>query len=293
MGAAFWRRLMRRWIVLVPVFVALGSGSAHASCTYNVGSNPSFQAIEFRSVLGYFGGYSSWDLGPGQSQCWYGHGWDLGWFGPAHQWAETSWPDALSVNAHGWIDICLYESSSVGAWAYKIFGANGMAVAYAAGVVGGDDEYPPGCKGPLGSGSLSTPTKGAVKTGPLPGPSSSSGDAEFFTAHALSGGSRSITFHLYNTRHTPVASVCMPPGDVSHLNLELARRMGVNSVYVGVTEHAQSCGDAKLAGRERAGRPLADHRFVAFCEPTSGRGVMTYRYPADFGRRTRPACSKS
>lgn len=287
-AAHTWRLVASRTIAVLPVLLVIGTGSAQASCTYNVGSNASYQSIEFRSHFLYSGGYASWNLGPGQSQCWYAHGWDDGWFGPADEWLETSWPSLINVDAHGWIDICLWQTSESQVWTYDVFGGNGQLQNHQQGVIGGYRNYPPGCKGPLGSARA--PRPGHASTGRLPGPSPSTAEAVFATEGAVGRSTRSITFHLYNAKRTPIGSACVPPRDVSHMTLDLARTDGVAAVYVGASESTRECGDAALAGRERAGRPLADRRFVTFCEPTKGRGTFVYRYPSDFTRRVGPAC---
>ena len=110
---------------------------------------------------------------------------------------------------------------------------------------------------------------------------------------ALSTVTGSVTVHLYRPNRTPVASACVPHGDVSHMTLDLARQIGIKTAYVGVSERRSSCGDPKLASRERAGRPAADRHYSGIFEPTKGRGTMVYRYPADFGGRGRPSCSRT
>ena len=290
-SAAWWRRFLLLSLVLLPLLLVLGAGSAHASCTYDVGSNAALQSVQFRSTPAVvYGGYAG-DIGPGQSQCWYGHGWDGGWFAPEDWgWDVSQWPDGINVAAHGWIDICVYGGTNLTSWAYEAFGANGGGGGVHWGGFQSNPQYPPGCHAPLGSaGAPLTPTKGTTEpAGTLP--SSSSREVVFFSSRARSRATRSITFHVYNTHGTPLASACMSPVDVSHINLGLAKRMGAKLIYVGVTEHARSCSDRTVASRERAGRPLPDVHYATYCASTSRGGVTVYRYPADFTVRTTPAC---
>ena len=287
----WWRRFLLLPLVLLPFLLVLGAGSARASCTYDVGSNPALQSVQFRSTPAViYGGYAG-DIGPGQSQCWYGHGWDGGWFAPENWgWDVSGWPDGINVDAHGWIDICVYGGTNLTSWAYQVYAANGAAGPVHWGGFQSNPQYPPGCRAPLGSsGASSTPSKGTTEPAGTR-PSSSSREVVFFTSRASSRATRSITFHLYGGHGKPLASVCMSPVDVSHLNLALAKRMGVKFVYIGVTEHARSCADLSVANRELAGRPLPDVHYARFCAATNPSGVTLYRYPADFGARTPPTC---
>jgi hypothetical protein len=289
-GGRGLRRVALASLVALPLLLSAGSESASASCTYNLGSDQSIESFSFRSHWSDFGGYGSWDLGTGQSQCWYDHGWDAGWFGPPDCWLNCDgYPSLIDVGAHGWIDICsLSDSQSPPQWAYRVYASGGAATAYGQSPQG----YPPGCTGALGSARASPsrasgPGKKSTKRRPV------RTDSSFFTGRATSGKVRSITFHLHSPRGRALGSVCMPPVSVSHVDLSLARRKGIRSVYVGIVEQGRPCDHPKVAGRERAGRPRRDLRFASFCQETRGRVVRTFRYPDDFERSKRPSCPRT
>jgi hypothetical protein len=290
-GRGALRRIALVGLVALPLLLTAGSGSASASCTYNLGSDQSIESFSFRSHWSDFGGYGAWDLGTGQSQCWYDHGWDSGWFGPPDCWLDCDgYPSLIDADPQGWVDICsLSDSQSPPQWAYRVYAAGGTATAYGQSPQG----YPPGCTGALGSSGASPsrasgPTEGSAERRPV------NTDSSFFTGRAPSRKVRSITFHLHSPGGKALGSLCMPPVSVSHADLSLARRKGIASVYVGIVKQARRCGHPKVAGPERAGRPRPDVRFASFCQDTSGRVVRTYRYPDDFTRPKRPSCrSKS
>jgi hypothetical protein len=278
------RRIALAGLVALPLLLSTGSDSAEASCTYNVGSGQ-YHSIAFSSHWSDFGGYGSWDFHPGQSQCWYEHGWDSGWIAAPHCWLECDfWPEGIDVDAHGWIDICAYDTSGTGPqWAYRAYASNGTPSAYGQ----SDYGYPPGCTGALGS-------SGSLPSGTEPPPNAKKRpvgtDSTFFTGRAPSRKVKSITFHLRSPGGRPLGSVCMPPVSVSHMDLSLAKRKGVKSVYVGIVKQGRPCGHPKVAGRERAGKPRPDVRFGSFCQGTGGKVVRTFRYPDDFKLSKRPSC---
>lgn len=274
------------WLVVLPLFLSLGSESASASCTYNLGSVQN-ESISFRSQPTDFGGYSAWDMGTGQSQCWYDHGWSGGWFAWPDCWLNCDgWPSGIDVDARGWIDICgLSDSDDPPKWAYRTYAANGSAEVYG----GSPQGYPPGCTGALGSAGASSsranaPPERVEKRRPA------RGDSLFFTGRAQSRNVRSITFHLYSARGKVLGSVCMPPVDVSGADLGLARKMGVRSVYVGIAEQARACAHPRVAGPERAGKPRPDVRFASSCQRTRAPVMKKFRYPDDFTLSKRPSC---
>lgn len=284
------RSLILAGLVALPLLVTTGSEPAEASCTYNLGSEKSIEGFSFRSHWSDFGGYGAWDLGTGQSQCWYEHGWDDGWFGPPDCWLNCDgYPSLMNVDSHGWIDICsLSDSQSPPQWAYRIYAANGTEVKYG----GSPQGYPPGCTGSLGSsGPPSSDANGlppgAAKRVPV------NTDSSFFTGRVRSKKIQSIAFHLRSRSGKALGSLCMPPRSVSHMDLSLAKRKGVRSVYVGIVKQTRPCHDPKVAGRERAGKPRADVRFASFCQGTGGKVVRTFRYPDDFKRSKRPPCPKA
>ena len=287
------RRIVLVGLAVLPLLLAQGSERAEASCTYNLGSKQSIEGFSFRSHWSDFGGYGSWDLGTGQSQCWYGNGWDDGWFGPPDCWLDCDgYPSLINVDAHGWIDICsLSDSQSPPQWAYRVYAANGSEAAYGQSPQG----YPPGCTGALGASRASPGAAGgriaetSAKTRRRPVHT----DSSFFTGRAPSRKVRSISFHLHTPGGRALGSVCMPPVSVSHVDLSLARRKGIRSVYVGIVKHGRACDHPKVAGRERAGRPRRDVRYASFCQGTGGKVVRTFRYPDDFKRTKRPRCPKA
>jgi hypothetical protein len=284
-----FRRLVLVPLVALPLLLTTGSDSAEASCTYNLGSG-SDHGFSFRSHWGDIGGYGAWDMKAGQSQCWYDHGWDSGWFGPPDCWLNCSfWPSLIDVDAHGWIDICAYATSDGPQWAYRAYDSGGTPSAYGQ----SDYGYPPGCTGALGSAGASS-ARARESTGRSPrgsGPRRKArANSVFFTGRARSRRVRSITFHVHGEGGKALGSVCMAPLDVSRVDLEPARRMKIESVYVGIVEHPRACGHPKVAGRERAERPRSDDRYASFCQETRTRVERTYRYPDDFERSTRPDC---
>lgn len=282
-----WRRFVLAGLVALPLLLTQGSESAEASCTYNIGSG-SDHGFSFRSHWSDFGGYGSWDLHAGQSQCWYANGWDSGWFGPPDCWLNCdSWPSDLNIGPHGWINICAYDTSGTGPqWLYYAFHTQDRTPGY------GQSDYgpPPGCTEPSGSSAVASqsraraPTELASKRRPV------NTDSSLSTGRAPSLKVRSVTFHMHGASGKPLGSVCMPPVSVSHVDLSLARRRGVRKVFVGIREQGNSCAHPKVAGRERAGKPRPDSRFAHFCQGTGGRVVRTFRYPDDFTRSKRPPC---
>jgi hypothetical protein len=298
MGWTRCRRAAGLWLVLLPLLMSVGTGSARASCTYNEGPDAfSFSSGDYYSASPS-SVYTSSDLSAGQDQCWYGHAWSDGYFQNAGAegfgyLAGYPWDD-INVSDHGWIDVCMSgnpgwggnPSAATAPWGYETYGDGGQSTG---GEINGS---PSGC----GPGSVSAvggfSASRAGRSRALAASSTRSRQrAVFFSGGARSRATRSVTFHIYNGRTgKPLGSVCLAPVDVADVGLGILGRMGTKLFYVGVTERPLRCGDPRLTRRERAGRPLPDLRYETACDSINATVTRIYRYPRDFQRRSRPSC---
>ena len=276
-------------MLLVVLGLSVGASSAQASCTYNMGSS----SFSFSSVgdagLGF--GYSSNDLGPGQSQCWYANGWENGFFSKTLPIADVggldllNYHDLIDVDPHGWIDICADGDGlqPPPPWAYQTYSESGQPEE--------SDSSGSGCQGavspprsPRSAAAVKRLAKKKSKAPPR---------AILFTKRAKSKAAESITFHVYDGKSRKIlASACVLTRDVGALSLRPAMRKPTKNIFLGVTENKHACSHAKVAGRERAEKPKPDKRFSE-CSPLEWAGAHIVRYPAQVTSKSEPSCKKS
>lgn len=271
-----------------------GSGTAQASCVYNVGSTEAGSnaiAFNFSSNASGINAYSSSALAPGASQCWYGVGWSggrIGITGSPNDLVLQNYVGGVEVQPHGWVEATVENMPEAARYeACQYYVPEGMAH-LSVFDEDGDETLSASNQLPVGTDcfGLSLDAERPALASQAEG-----GLSQFVLAGGglRSAGAKSVTIHVYSGHSgKAIGSLCLPRSSQAAL---ATRSAPGRSISLGASENRVTCKDPSLRKPELRGTPRPDRSYSSGCISLLAGNLRIIRYPDDFGASKRARCA--